>query len=96
MTISFYLTRPKAKEATAIFARISHAGHQLKYYTPEKINPKYWSKETKLAKHTEKFNEYPKFNQRLKDWKSDAANNYRKWINDNEGMIIIRILKRIV
>lgn len=87
MTISFYLTRPEAKVDTSIFARISYEGFQLKYYTPESINPKYWSKETKLARQTDKFKQYPEFNQRLKDWKTDVANVYRKWINDNGGII---------
>jgi hypothetical protein len=87
MTISLYLTRPKAKDKTSIFARISYSGYQLKYYTPEKINPKFWNKETKLAKQTDKFREYPEFNQRLKDWKTDVANLFRKWVNDNNGII---------
>jgi hypothetical protein len=85
MTISFYLTRPKAKEATAIYARISYAGYQLKYYTPEKINPKYWNKETKQAKQTKEFKQFPEFNQRLNDWKKTWQTVYRKWINDNKG-----------
>jgi integrase len=87
MTVSFYLTRPKAKGETSIFARISYSGYQLKYYTPEKINPKFWSKETKLAKQTDKFKEYPEFNQRLNNWKSDAANIFRQWVNNHKGTI---------
>src|SRR4051794_39067978 len=87
MTISLYLTRPKAKGETSIFARLSYSGYQLKYYTPEKINPKYWSKDTQLAKQTDKFREYPEFNQRLKDWKTDVTNLYRKWINDHKGTV---------
>lgn len=87
MTISLYLTRPKANEATSIFARLSYAGYQLKYYTPEKINPKYWSKDSQQAKQTDKFREHPEFNQRLKDWKTDVANLYRKWINDHNGTV---------
>lgn len=87
MTITLYLTRPQATGETSIFARISYSGQQLKYYTPEKINPKFWNKETKLAKQSDKFREYPEFNQRLKDWKTDVANIFRKWVNDNEGTI---------
>ena len=87
MTISYYLTRPKAKCETSIFARISYSGYQLKCYTPETIDPKYWNKETKLAKQTDRFKEYPEFNQRLKNWKTDVANLYRTWVNDNGGNI---------
>lgn len=87
MTVSFYLTRPKAKGETTIFARISYQGYQLKYYTPEKINPKYWSKEAKLAKQTEKFKEYPEFNQRLKNWKTGVGNIFRQWVNNHGGTI---------
>ncbi len=88
MTISFYLTRPEAKTDTAIFARICYNGFKVKYYAPEKINPKYWSKETQRAKQSEKlFKEYPEFNQRLNLWESDVKNIFRTWVNDNAGTI---------
>jgi hypothetical protein len=87
MKISFYLTRPKSKSPTSIFARISYSGYKLKYYTPESIKPIYWNKEAKLAKQSEKFKEYPEFNQRLRDWKTDVANIFRKWVNDHQGAI---------
>lgn len=87
MTISLYLTRPHSKTETSIFARLSFSGFQLKYYTPEKINPKYWNKESQLAKQTDKFKEYPEFNQRLKQWKTEVSNTYRKWINNHQGTV---------
>jgi hypothetical protein len=87
MTISFYLKRPKADIDTAIYAILFYEGFKLKYYTPEKINPKYWNTEAQKAKQTDKFKEHPEFNLRLKNWKSDAANVYRKWINDHRGTI---------
>ena len=85
MEIKFYLKRPKAKE-TIIFARISYEGRRLKYYTTEKINPKYWSKDSQRAKQTSKFREYPEFNQSLNDLEADIRNVLRKYKNDNDGV----------
>lgn len=87
MTTSFYLKRPKSDIDTAIFAILFYEGYKLKYYSPEKINPKFWNTEAQKAKQTDKFKEYPEFNQRLKNWKTDIANIYRKWVNDNNGTI---------
>lgn len=87
MDISYYLKRPKAETETSIFARISYEGYQLKYYISEKINPKNWNKAAQKAKQSEKFKEYPEFNQRLKDVTSDIRTTYRKYLNDNEGLI---------
>ena len=87
MTVSFYLARPDAKTQTCIFARISYEGYQLKYYTPEGIHPKYWNKETKKAKETQKFKEYPEFNTRLSNFEAGIKNTFRKWVNDNNGTI---------
>lgn len=87
MQISFYLKRPKATIDTVIYARISYNGYQTKYYLPEKINPKFWSKETQAAKQTEKFKEFPEFNQRLKNIASDIRNVYRTYMNDKGGVI---------
>jgi integrase len=85
MIVSFYLTRPKAETPTSIFARICYNNLKLKYYTPESILPKYWSKENHRAKQTEKFKEYPEFNQRLDDFEADVKNVYRTYVNDNGG-----------
>ncbi len=87
MTISFYLKRPTSDIETAIYVIIFYEGVKLKYYTPERILPQYWNKETQKAKQTDKFKEYPEFNQRLKNWGTYVANIYRKWINDHEGTI---------
>jgi len=87
MEISFYLKRPQAETETSIFARISYEGYQLKYYISEKINPKHWNKAAQKAKQSDKFKEYPEFNQRLKDITSDIGTVYRKYLNDNKGRI---------
>lgn len=82
MQISFYLKRPKAEIETVIFARICYMGYKLKYYTSEKINPKYWSSENQRAKQIKSFAEYPEFNQRLKNIHSYILDVYRKYLND--------------
>lgn len=87
MTISFYLKRPNAADDTAIYAYLFYENYRLKYYTPEKIHPKFWNKDSQKARETQKFPEYAEFNQRLKNWKSDVGNLYRKWVNDNGGTI---------
>lgn len=87
MTVSFYLTRPDAEKETSIFARICYNGFKVKYYTPESINPKFWSKEQQRAKQTDKYREYPEFNVRLKNFETGIKNLFRKWVNDNEGTI---------
>ena len=87
MEVSFYPKRPKGATETTLFARISYEGYKIKYYIPEKINPKFWSKETNRAKQTEKFKEYPEFNTRLNDIVTECKNVYRKFINDNGGII---------
>lgn len=85
MTTSYFLTRPKAETDTAIYARICYSGYKFKYYTEEKINPKFWSKTTRQAKQTEKFREYPEFNQRLKEIASDISNTLLNYKNQNGG-----------
>ena len=86
MEISFYPKRPKAKTETTLFARISYEGYQIKYYIPEKINPKFWNKETQRAKETQRFREHPEFNTRLNNILADCNNVYRKYVND-KGII---------
>jgi integrase len=87
MQISFYLKRPKSEIETVIFARICYEGYKLKYYTTEKIVPKYWNIETQRAKQLKTFSEHPEFNQRLKNIQSDIFNVYRKHLNDYSNEI---------
>ena len=85
MEISYYLKRPNSKSTTAIYARISYQGNQLKYYIPEKVDPKFWNKESQRAKETKTFREYPEFNTKLDHISSDIKNVYRKYLNDHAG-----------
>ena len=87
MTTSFFLTRPKADTQTSIYARICYSGKKFKYYIPEKIDPKYWNKKTRQAKQTDKFKEYPEFNQRLKDIASDIGNTLLTYKREHDGQI---------
>ena len=87
MNISFFLTRPESEGETGIYARICYSGLKFKYYLPEKISPKFWSKETKRVKQTSRYPEYPEFNSRLDSFNTTIKNVYRKFINDNAGVI---------
>jgi hypothetical protein len=82
MKVSFYLTRPDVETETSIFARVCYSGYQLKFFTNEVINPKFWSKENQRAKETRKFKEYPEFNSRLNNVETDIKNLHRKYVND--------------
>ena len=83
MDVQFYLKRANSLTETSIFARVCYNGYQLKYYTPEKILPKYWSKTTKRAIESKKFSEYPEFNTRLNNFESTVKTVFRKYVNDN-------------
>jgi hypothetical protein len=61
METSFYLSRPKADSATAIFVVTFYHGLTLKYFIPEKIKPECWDKQTQRAK-PKSFKEYREFN----------------------------------
>lgn len=87
MKVSYFLTRPGVEKETSIYARICYSGYKFKYYTPETILPKFWNKETQRAKETQKFKEYPEFNARLDNIESVIKTAYRKFINDNTGVI---------
>jgi integrase len=87
MTISLFLKRPKAEKETTIYAVIFYEGFKIKYYLPEKINPKFWNKDLQRVKQTSKFSEHPEFNQRIEGLISSIRDSYRTWLNDNDGLI---------
>jgi integrase len=87
MKVAFYLKRPDAETETAIFARISFDGNQLKYYTSEKINPKFWNKDARRVKETQKFREYPEFNARLEGITTTIKNVYRRFRNNSNNEV---------
>lgn len=85
MQVSFYLKRANATGPTALYSRLTYAGNKVKYFCPEKIEPKYWDATAHRAKRTKSFPEYPEFNQRLDDFEAGIKTIYRRWINDNNG-----------
>ncbi len=86
MNISFYLKRINSTKETAIYARISYRADRIdKYYISEKINPKYWNKETQRAKQSRDFPEFPEFNTRLDLIESKIKNIFRKHLNENNN-----------
>jgi integrase len=87
MDISCYLKRPESLNETAIYFRICYKGNQLKYYSGEKINPKFWNKDIKRARETKKFIEGPEFNTRLDNISNGIRNIYRRFVNDNNGLL---------
>ena len=94
MKVSFYLSRPESKTETAIFARVCYNGNKMKYYLPDSILPKFWNKEMQRAKETKKFAQFPEFNRNLESIDTKLKNTFRKYINDNDGLIPTpRVLK---
>ena len=96
MTTSFYLKRPNSETDTSVYARISYNGNQVKYYLPEKINPKYWSTKTKRAKQNLKFAHYREFNLHLDNMKNTIENVFRKYQNDTETIPHPEVLKELL
>lgn len=87
MIVKYYLKRPEATSNTAVFARISYRGHQLKYYVSEKINPANWNRNTHRARGSKNFKKYPDFNHRLSNIESSIKNVFRNYQNDNDGQM---------
>ncbi len=87
MDIKLYLKRRDSKIETVIYASISYPGYRVKYYLPEKINPIFWNNETQRARETRKYPEYPEFNTRLNNLTSDIKTIFRRYQNDNSGLI---------
>ncbi|MCF6366396.1 MAG: site-specific integrase [Bacteroidales bacterium] len=89
----FYLKDKKSKSETPInlhfffnYSETDNTGKKkykfLKYYTGEKINPKFWNSDKQRAKETKAFPEYPEFNTRLKDIEKTIFDIYRTLTND--------------
>lgn len=79
---NLYLKEPKSKEETLIYLFFSYENKRLKYSTGEKIKPKFWNTSNQLARETKAYEEYPEFNTRMKNIKSQASNIYRRLLND--------------
>lgn len=78
----FKLKEPNSKNETLIYLMYYYQYREFKYSTGEKINPKYWNKETQRAKKTKSFREYPEFNTRLENFEAGINSAFRKLLND--------------
>lgn len=87
MDIALYLKRPTSSTPTSIWCRISYNAYRLKYYTDEKIHPKYWNSKAKphRARESAKFPEYPEFNRRLDTIEATIKNTIREYINTHDN-----------
>jgi integrase len=65
MRVKFYLTRPDADAETAIFARVSYAGRQMKVYTGISVLPKHWNKKLHKARQGPSYRPGSSINTRL-------------------------------
>jgi integrase len=86
MKVSFYLLRPDSDTETAIFARICYKGNKAKFYTSEKVNPKYWDRKRQRAKSVSSFPKAPEFNDRLEFIGAEIGRVFTKWVNDHKGL----------
>lgn len=91
-----YLKRPQSETETTIFARISYNKQTLKYYLPEKINPKFWNSTEHRARQTQKFPTHPEFNRGLENKTASIHNVYMKYFNDNKEAPTIEIFKTLL
>lgn len=91
-SLKFYLKRPKDKQPTAIFFLLNYGAFRmvngrkrylpLKYYTSEKILPKYWNSKEGKVRDSGIYREAPEFNSRLLYIKTQALELLRKLQND--------------
>lgn len=80
---SFNLKDPKAKKSTPIYLIVNYSYERVRFYTRESISPGFWDKKNKRAKQSDKFPEYPEFNQRLDNIEATAKDVFRRYQNDN-------------
>ncbi len=67
MRVKFYLYRPKAKEASGIFASVSYNNNRFRVPTTERINPKYWNKAKHEVRDTPFVPQWKEINTRLRN-----------------------------
>lgn len=92
--VRFYLKDPNANkletprgynEDYQIFLNFSFNGKRLRYYTGERINPKFWNKDEQRARKSRQFPEYPDLNAKLDKLASETKTIYRRF--QNEGKV---------
>lgn len=79
----FFLKEPTSKNDTMVYLFFAYNNQRLKYYTREKINPKFWNPETNRARETKQFVDYDDFNTTLNNLDNRVKKLYRDLINDS-------------
>ena len=80
-SVKFFLKEPNSIDETMVYLFFSYNTQRLKYYTGQKIKPKFWNQETCRARETKQFTDYDSFNQLLNNLERDIKFNYRELIN---------------
>lgn len=81
----FYLKDKNSDKETQIRLHIHYRNRIAKVYIGEKIHPQYWNSTTHRAKQTQKFPEFPEFNERLEDVVLAGKRALRKYLKENES-----------
>ena len=86
--VRFYLKNPSAgnghSEEHQIFLNFSFNGKRLRYYTGDRIDPKFWNNEGQRVRQTKQFPEHPELNAKLDSLASETKNIYRRFQNDGK------------
>lgn len=80
-SVKFFLKEPNSTNETMVYLFFSYNTQRLKYYTGQKIKPKFWNQETCRARETKQFPDYDSFNQLLNNLDRDIKFYYRELIN---------------
>lgn len=81
---TFILKEPRSTNDTLVFLVFRYGNNRVKYSTNEKINPKYWNKDTHRARETKQFPGYSNFNHRLETIEDTAKDVFRQYQNNND------------
>jgi integrase len=95
VNLRFNLKDPQTREETGtlketpVICVIRYKAQRLKYYTSEKINPKYWNNKKgtdKYQRAKKSFAEASEFNARLDNIATTVKNVFRKYQNENGNL----------
>ncbi len=86
--VRFYLKNPSTgkghSEEHQIFLNYSFNGKRLRYYTGERIDPKFWNNDDQRARKTKQFLESSDLNNKLDSLAAETKNIYRRFQNDGK------------
>lgn len=81
---TFNLKEPRSTDDTLVFLVFRYGNNRVKFSTNERINPKYWNKDTHRARETKQFSGYSNFNHRLETIEDTAKDVFREYQNNND------------